>query len=87
MRQSVTIPPNLADEVRRVAKAQRVTFSRAVVTLAERGVRAEREAKDNLKRVYKRFLAEQDPHRKDQAGKDLIRAIFGTDAIADDSIH
>jgi hypothetical protein len=31
-------------------------------------------------------MAEADPARKDEAGKDLIRAIFGKDAIAEDRI-
>jgi hypothetical protein len=86
MRQSVTIPGSLAAEVRRVAKERNLTLSRTVVTLAERGVRAEQEAKENLKIAYRRFLKEQEPRRKEQAGKDLIRAIFGTDAIAEDPI-
>jgi predicted DNA-binding ribbon-helix-helix protein len=86
MRQSVTIPGPLAAEVRRVAKERNLTISRAVVTLAERGVRAERDAKENLKLAYRRFLKEQEPRRKEEAGKDLMRAIFGTDAIAEDPI-
>ena len=86
-RQSVTIPAPLAVEVQRVARERNLTFSRAVVTLAERGVRAEREAKEKLKASYKRFLDEQDPSRKDAAGKDLIRAIFGEDALAEDSLR
>lgn len=61
-------------------------MSRALVTLAERGVRAEVEAKEQLKASYNRFLAENDPSRKNEAGKDLIRAIFGSDSIAEDSI-
>ena len=36
---------------------------------------------------YDRFLAENDPARKNEAGKDLIRAIFGKDAFAGDSIR
>jgi hypothetical protein len=31
-------------------------------------------------------MSENDPLRKNEAGKDLIRAIFGKDAIAEDSI-
>jgi hypothetical protein len=31
-------------------------------------------------------MSEADPERKDEAGKDLIRAIFGKDAFAEDSI-
>jgi hypothetical protein len=87
VRQSVTIPATLVSEVRRVAKERDVTMSRALVVLAERGVRAEAEAKEQLKATYKRFLAEDDPERKNEAGKDLIRAIFGKDAIAEDSVR
>jgi cation transport ATPase len=86
VRQSVTIPAPLAVAVRRVAKERHLTMSRALVSLAERGVQAELDAKKNLKATYQRFLDEQEPARKDQAGKDLIRAIFGKDAVAEDSV-
>ncbi len=62
-------------------------MSRALVALAERGVRAEAETKEQLKASCNRFLAENDPARKNEAGKDLIRAIFGRDAIAEDSVR
>jgi hypothetical protein len=87
VRQSETIPAALVSEVRRTAKEQHVTMSRAFVALAERGVRAEMEAKERLKTSYNRFLAENDPARKNEAGKDLIRAIFGKDSIAEDSVR
>jgi hypothetical protein len=86
VRQSVTIPPPLVAAVRRVAKARHLTMSRALVSLAERGVRAELDAKENLKATYKRFMDEQEPTRKNEAGKDLVRAIFGKDAIAEDPV-
>src|SRR5260370_41916164 len=85
MRQSVTIPAPLAAEVRRVAKEHHFTMSRALVSLAERGVRAEAEAKENLRATYKRFMEEQEPGRKEEAGKELIREVFGKDAIAPDT--
>lgn len=62
-------------------------MSRALVTLAERGVRAEAEARENLKAAYRRFINEREPTQKDEAGKDLIRAIFGADAIAEDTLR
>lgn len=31
-------------------------------------------------------MAENDPGRKGEAGRDLIRAVFGKDAIAEDPI-
>ena len=86
LRQSVSIPAPLAAEVRRVAKERHLTISRALVTLAERGVRAEQDAKENLNTAYREFLKEQDASKKDEAGKKLIRAIFGKDAIAEDQI-
>ena len=86
VRQSVTIPATLVAEVRRMAEEQHVTMSRALVALAERGVRAEAEAKEQLKASYNRFLTENDPARKNEVGKDLIRAIFGKSAIAEDPI-
>jgi hypothetical protein len=86
IRQSVTIPPPLAVEVRRVARERHLTISRALVTLAERGVEAERSAKDNLRTTYQRFMSEHELSKKEEAGKDLIRAIFGADAIAEDPV-
>jgi len=59
----------------------------SLVALAERGVRAEAEAREQLKVSYKRFLAENDTARKNEAGHDLIRAISGTNAIAEDPVR
>lgn len=61
-------------------------MSRALVALAERGVQAEIDAKENLQATYRRFMKEQEPALKEKAGKDLIRAIFGKDAIAEDPL-
>jgi hypothetical protein len=87
IRQSVTIPATLVAELRRVAKERKVTMSRALVSLAERGIEADLEAKEKMKAAYRRFMDEQKPGPKNEAGKDLIRAIFGTDAIAEDTLR
>lgn len=47
--------------------------------------RAKADTKRELKAVYHRFMKEQDPARKEETGKDLIRAIFGKNAIAEDT--
>ena len=86
VRQSVTIPAQLAVEVERVARKKHLTMSRALVVLAQRGVEAEAAARANLNATYRRFMSEADPERKSEAGKDLIRAVFGKDAIAEDSL-
>ena len=86
IRQTVTIPAPLAAQVRRVAKERHLTVSRALIELAERGVRADTEANKELKAAHRRFMAERDPARKNAAGKDLVRTIFGADAIAEDPV-
>ena len=58
-------------------------MSRALVELAQRGVEAEAEARLNRGAAYGRFLAEADPERKNESGKDLIRTIFGEHAVAE----
>jgi hypothetical protein len=63
-----------------------LTMSRALVTLAEKGVEAEAAARESLNNAYQRFMSADRAEQKDEAGKDLIRAIFGKTAIAEDSI-
>lgn len=87
VRQSVTIPAKLAADVRRVARERHLTMSRALVDLAERGIQAEAEARQRLRDAYRGFIEEADPDRKTAAGQDLLRAIFGKDSIAEDSIR
>jgi hypothetical protein len=60
--------------------------SRAVASLVARGVQAERGEKANLEAAYDRFMNESDPSHREVAGKDLIRAVFGKDAIAEDPV-
>ena len=81
------MPAQLAIEVERVARKRHLTRSRALVELAQRGVKAEAAAREQLNATYRRFMAEADPRRKGEAGKDLIRAIFGKDAIAEDPVR
>lgn len=80
------MPAQLALEVRRVAKERKLTMSRAPVTLAERGVEAEAAARAKLVATYEGFMSEADPAKKNEAGKELVRAIFGRDAVAEDPL-
>ena len=87
VRQSVLLPAPLAIEVRRLAKERHLTLSRAVVSLVAKGVRAEMSEKEDLEASYGRFISEKNPAKREGAGKDLIRAVFGKDAIAEDSVR
>jgi hypothetical protein len=42
-------------------------------------------AERKLKAAYHRFMKAQDPALKGEAGKALIRAIFGNDALPEDA--
>lgn len=64
-----------------------MTMSRALVTLAERGLEAEAAARARLTATYEKFMAERDPAKKSEVGEDLIMAIFGRTAIAEDPIR
>jgi len=55
--------------------------------LAQRGVDAEAAARLRLDSAYHRFMSETDSGSRGEAGKDLIRTIFGKDAIAEDSLR
>lgn len=76
VRQSVTIPAQLAVEVERVARKNHLTMSRALVVLAKRGVEAEA-TRNNLNAANRRFMSADDPKRKGEAGKDPIRQSSG----------
>ncbi len=41
---------------------------------------------ENLKATYRRFMKERDRACKQEAGTDLIRSIFGKNAIAEDPL-
>ncbi len=47
---------------------------------------ADADAREQLSAAYRWFIEENDPAQKRTAGDDLIRAIFGQDAIAADSV-
>lgn len=55
------MPTALASEVRSLASERRVTISRALVVLVERGVRAEADAKEQLNAPCRRFIEEKEP--------------------------
>lgn len=86
IRQSVTIPAQLAAELRRVAKEKHLTVGRALVVLAEHGLQAETNNRDSLNEAHRRFMSESDAEHRNEAGKDLVCAVFGSDAIAENPV-
>jgi hypothetical protein len=58
-----------------------MTVNRDLAPLAEN---VETAARANLTTAYERFMAEHDLAKKSEVGEDLISAIFGSAAIAED---
>jgi metal-responsive CopG/Arc/MetJ family transcriptional regulator len=86
IRRTVTIPSRLASEIDRIAKEKQLSPAATLVQLAARGLQAETATRQKLAAQYDRFMNEDDKVRKSEAGKDLIRTVFGSDAIAEDSV-
>jgi len=49
-------------------------------------LQAQKDVKENLRETYRAFLKEKESSKKAEAGRELVRAIFGKDAIAEDSL-
>jgi hypothetical protein len=63
-------------------------LGQAILFLAQRGVDAQRAAEQGVRSAHERLLSESSgsPEHTD-ARNDLIRAIFGPDAIATDKVR
>jgi hypothetical protein len=78
---TVSLPAPLAEVANRIAAQQHWTFPEAVVFLIKRGAKAQQEAEENVENNFNRFM-EADANQRQQAGDDLIRAIFGPESLA-----
>ena len=77
VRQSVTIPGELAREIERGAKRRHATFSKALVDYARRGIYEEQRALEKLRLVVRKIQAaptEEDAARYED---ELVEVIFG----------
>jgi hypothetical protein len=68
------------------ARGRTSSSVRQSVTPADLAIELEAAARKNLNASYRPFMAEADPERRGEAGKERIRSIFGKDAIAEDPI-
>lgn len=62
-------------------------MSRKPIRSAEQKLRPRRLRKWRIAAVYREFMEECEPTKRNTAGKQLIRAIFGTDAIGEDPLR
>ncbi len=77
VRQSVSLPASTAAQVRTLAKARRLSASKMLVELIERGVEAERRRQQEFFDLAERFRSATDPNEVKRLGDEMGRMVFG----------
>ena len=77
VRRSVSLPVNLAVQVRTLAKRRRVSANRMLVELIENGMEAEKRRQREFVDLAGRFRGANDPEEAKRLGDQLGRMVFG----------
>ncbi len=77
VRQSLSLPANLATRVRRMAKNRRVSANRMLVELVEEGIEAEKRKQQEFFDLAERFRSATDPKEAERLGHEMGRMVFG----------
>ena len=77
VRQSVSLPANLAAQVRTLAKARRLSANRVLVELIENGIEAEKRKQREFFELAARFRSTKDPEEVKRPGDEPGRMVFG----------
>jgi len=77
VRQSVSLPSNVAAQVRNLAKARRLSANRMLLELIENGMEAEKRKQREFFDLAERFRAATDPQEVKRLGDQMGRMVFG----------
>jgi hypothetical protein len=77
VRQSVSLPANVAAQVRSLAKARRLSANRMLVELIENGMKAEKRKQQEFFELAERFRSATDPDEVKRLGDRMGRMVFG----------
>ena len=77
MRQSISLPANVALQVRSLAKARRLSASRMLLELIEIGMEAEKRKQQEFFDLAERFRNASDPEEVKRLGDQMGRMVFG----------
>jgi hypothetical protein len=77
VRQSVSLPANIAAQVRSIAKNRRLSANRMLVELIENGIEAEKRKQQEFFALAERFRNAADPEEAKRLGDQLGRMVFG----------
>jgi hypothetical protein len=77
VRQSVTLPANVAAQVRTIAKRRSLSASRMLVELLEEGIESRKKKEKAFFELAERFRAAADPDEVSRLGDELGKMMFG----------
>jgi hypothetical protein len=77
VRQSVSLPANLAAQVKSIAKSRRLSANRTLIELIENGIETEKRKQQEFFELAERFRKADDPKEVKRLGEQLGRMVFG----------
>ena len=77
VRQSVSLPANVAAQIRSLAKTRRLSTNRVLVELIENGMEAEKRKQQEFFDLAERFRRATDPEEVTRLGDQMGRMVFG----------
>jgi hypothetical protein len=77
VRQSLSLPADIARQVRTMAKSRRLSSNRMLVELVEEGIEAQKRKQQEFFALAKRFRAATDPKDVERLGDALGKMVFG----------
>jgi hypothetical protein len=77
VRQSVSLPANIAAQVRSIAKNRRLSANRMLVELIVNGIEAEKRKQQEFSALAERFRNATDPEEAKRLGDQLGRMVLG----------
>jgi hypothetical protein len=78
VRQSISLPANIAAQVRNLAKNRRLSSNRMLVELIENGIEAEKRKQQEFFELAEKFRNAKEPEEAKRLGDKLGRMVFGS---------
>jgi hypothetical protein len=76
-RQSISLPARVAKRVKSLAKAQRTSANRVMVSLIERGIEAKEQERQRFFDLAGRLIESKQPEERKRLKEELARMTFG----------
>ena len=77
VRQSVSLTPKMANQIRSMAKRRRLSANRMLVELVEAGIEAQKRKEEQFFSLAERFRSATDPQEIAKLGDQLGQMVFG----------